>query len=284
MSKTTPEPSALDRYDEGTPGIGATSSDIKQDYDTEHAARVSAEAAVFMRDRVLSIVSHDLRGPLNAIHSWAHVLERKLASEDPGIARAIAGIRTGVEQQVKLIEDVIDRTRSATRNLVLHQVFMPIQPLIDAEVANVRVTVAHVRNVAIASHLTLDGVSANLDAARFAQAIWALLAYSVETVTPGGTVELLGKIEGGRIEIAAVFAPAPANPGSGAVQAGAVQAGGAQKTGGIFTDTPINLDNGALPLALPTRVAIAHDGELSDEQLVDGRRRIALHLAGRQAS
>ncbi|MGI4858689.1 MAG: sensor histidine kinase [Janthinobacterium lividum] len=272
MSKTTPEPSALDRQDEGTPGIGATSSDIKHDYDTEHAARVSAEAAVFMRDRVLSIVSHDLRGPLNAIHSWAHVLERKLASEDPGIARAIAGIRTGVEQQVKLIEDVIDRTRSATRNLVLHQVITPMQPLIEAEVANIRVTVARDRGVSVTSALALDGVSANLDVARFAQAIWALLAYSVETVTPGGTVELSGKIAAGRVEIAAVFTPAPAD----------LQPGAAPKTGGIFTDTPINLDNGALPLALPTRVAVAHDGELSDEELVDGRRRIALHFTGRQ--
>lgn len=272
MSKTTPEPSDLDRYDEGTPGVGATSNTIQQEYDTEHAARVSAEAAVFMRDRVLSIVSHDLRGPLNAIHSWAHVLERKLASEDPGVARAIAGIRTGVEQQVKLIEDVIDRTRSATRNLALHRASVAVQPLIEAEIANIRVTVARQRDVEIVSRLGLDGVSANLDAARFAQAVWALLAYAIESTAPGAAVELLGKIESGRIEIAVVFAPGAAD---GAPQAVA---------GGVFAETPLAIDNGALPLALPTRVAIAHEGELSDEELVDGRRRLALHVAGRQAS
>ena len=45
---------------------------------SERTAHLCAEAALFMRDHVLSLVSHDLRGPLNAIHSWAYVLERKL--------------------------------------------------------------------------------------------------------------------------------------------------------------------------------------------------------------
>jgi signal transduction histidine kinase len=50
---------------------------------SERTAHLCAEAALFMRDHVLSLVSHDLRGPLNAIHSWAYVLERKLDANDP---------------------------------------------------------------------------------------------------------------------------------------------------------------------------------------------------------
>src|ERR1044072_4853333 len=69
---------------------------------SERTARLRAEAALFMRDHVLSLVSHDLRGPLNAIHSWAYVLERKLDANDANAQRAVTGIRNGVDQQVKL--------------------------------------------------------------------------------------------------------------------------------------------------------------------------------------
>src|SRR5580692_11077394 len=59
----------------------SASAPHSQEIPTEHAfayeraARVRAEAQVFGRDQVLSVASHDLRGPLNAIHTWAHVLE-----------------------------------------------------------------------------------------------------------------------------------------------------------------------------------------------------------------
>ena len=70
---------------------------------SERIAHLCSVVALFMRDHVLSRVSHDLRSPLNAIHSWAYVLERKIDSADPAAQRAIDGIRTGVEQQVQLL-------------------------------------------------------------------------------------------------------------------------------------------------------------------------------------
>jgi signal transduction histidine kinase len=82
-------------------------------------AYLCAETALFMRDHVLSLVSHDLRGPLNAIHSWAYVLERKLDANDPAAQRAIVGIRSGVDQQVKLLESIVDTTRAGTKTLAL---------------------------------------------------------------------------------------------------------------------------------------------------------------------
>lgn len=48
----------------------------------ERAARYAAEVALFVRDHALSAASHDLRSPLNAMQSWAYVLERRLAASD----------------------------------------------------------------------------------------------------------------------------------------------------------------------------------------------------------
>ena len=83
------------------------------------AAYYQALASIFARDRVLSVASHDLRSPLNGIHSWIYVLESKVGSADPTVQRALAGLRAGVEQQVKIIEEVIDATRVQSKSLPL---------------------------------------------------------------------------------------------------------------------------------------------------------------------
>lgn len=245
----------------------------------EHAARVCAEATVFSRDRVLSLVSHDLRGPLNAIHSWAHVLERKLAVEDPGIARAIAGIRTGVEQQVKLIEDVIDRTRQQTRNLTLAPTSTPLLSCVQAELDSIDGTLAAAGAGTVQRTLSpFEGVTATLDAPRYSQAVWTVVMYALAQRFAGTVVDVIGSQEGDRIELAVVFTPLPeaADNEGGMAPSAAAGTDTPFASYAAFLNAPQQLDNGMLPLALPQRVAAAHGGELIDETLADGRRRLAL--------
>ncbi|WP_347554576.1 histidine kinase dimerization/phospho-acceptor domain-containing protein [Robbsia sp. KACC 23696] len=246
----------------------------------EHAARVCAEATVFSRDRVLSLVSHDLRGPLNAIHSWAHVLERKLAVEDPGIARAIAGIRTGVEQQVKLIEDVIDRTRKETRHLTLALAPVALLQCVQTELDSIDRTVGAADVGAVHRALALDGLTATLDAPRFSQALWTIVIYALAQRAAGTAVDVTGNQDGDRIELAAMFTPAASDADAGAdaasIGAGTPANEASYEAYAAFLNAPPQLDNGMLPLALPQRVANAHGGELIDETLADGRRRLAI--------
>lgn len=57
----------------------------------------------------MSALAHDLRASLNGIKTWAHVLEECLREpRDPVVARALQGIRTGIEQQVHLIENLLE--------------------------------------------------------------------------------------------------------------------------------------------------------------------------------
>ncbi|MDP1153676.1 hypothetical protein, partial [Klebsiella pneumoniae] len=60
-----------------------------------------------------------LRSPLNGIQNWAYVLESQIAGGAPLMQRALAGIKTGVEQQVRLIEDLLDATRVMSGKLRL---------------------------------------------------------------------------------------------------------------------------------------------------------------------
>jgi hypothetical protein len=69
------------------------------DFPSERTARFCAEAALFMRDHVLSRVSHDLRSPLNAIHSWAYEAVdavRSALAEARGVTLAVQGTPTGL--------------------------------------------------------------------------------------------------------------------------------------------------------------------------------------------
>ncbi|WP_213301549.1 sensor histidine kinase [Paraburkholderia sacchari] len=157
---------------------------------SERTARLCAEAALFMRDYVLSRVSHDLRSPLNAIHSWAYVLERKIDSADAAAQRALAGIRTGVEQQVQLLETLVDKTRAETRKLHIERAPFALDALIGETLDDARRALADARRVS----LSVQGMptGATLDAARerIGQALWLMLAFATEASTPGALIML----------------------------------------------------------------------------------------------
>ena len=146
---------------------------------SERTAHLRAESALFMRDHVLSLVSHDLRGPLNAIHSWAYVLERKLDPNDPNSQRAIVGIRNGVDQQVKLLETIVDATRAETRSLALDYAPFPLHPLLDETAEEVRSGLARVRGVELTLNSQLATEQLNGERERLAAALAVMLTFAV---------------------------------------------------------------------------------------------------------
>jgi K+-sensing histidine kinase KdpD len=166
---------------------------------TDHASRVAhlrAETALFMRDHVLSIVSHDLRGPLNAIHSWGYVLERKVDANDPAAQRALTGIRSGVEQQVKLIEQSVDTTRAETKAVALALAPVAIRPLIERSAALARDAVANARGVSIEIDSALAEEQVEGDAERLLQSLWLMQAFAAEASPQGASVRVSSAIEG----------------------------------------------------------------------------------------
>jgi K+-sensing histidine kinase KdpD len=157
---------------------------------SERTARLCAEVALFMRDQVLSRVSHDLRSPLNAIHSWAYVLERKIDNADTAAQRALGGIRTGVEQQVQLIETLIDSTRAETRKLRIARA--PFEPtvLIPEAADDARIALGDARGVSIAVEDATGAAMLDGDRERIAQALWLMLVFAAETSPQGASVAL----------------------------------------------------------------------------------------------
>ncbi|MBV8626969.1 MAG: HAMP domain-containing histidine kinase [Paraburkholderia sp.] len=175
--------------------------------ESERTARLRAETALFMRDHVLSVVSHDLRSPLNAIHSWAYVLERKVDAADATAQRALGGIRSGVEQQVKLLENIVDTTRAETKSLALARARFALRSTIDASADEVRGALAGARDVTIAIDSPLADETLNGDKERIAQALWLMLTYAVESSARGAAVKLASTVDTTTWHTSVVFTP-----------------------------------------------------------------------------
>ncbi|GAA4326791.1 hypothetical protein GCM10023144_10670 [Pigmentiphaga soli] len=155
----------------------------------EQAARVQAEAAAQARDQFLSIVSHELRSPLNGIQSWTHVLENRVGGDSPPIARAIAGIKKGVQQQVRMIEDLIDATRVMTGKLRLVKQSFLLRPTIEAAIGNVARD-AYERNIDIRTQFPDEDIRLVGSAERIEQIVWNLLTNAIKFSAPGAAVDV----------------------------------------------------------------------------------------------
>jgi K+-sensing histidine kinase KdpD len=241
---------SIDAAPAARPSVAAAS--VPAGFDTplaqERAARVRAEAQVFGRDHVLSVASHDLRGPLNAIHTWAHVLERKLGDADPSLHRALAGIRAGVEQQVELIERIIDAPRMATRHLALHRSDVALKPLCEDVVENARLTLGP-------GDITLEWsgepAHANADHERLWQAWWCVLAFARQ---------LEGEAAASAATLAGIGAASDVLHLRVSIEQGSCVT--------MLSTAAPALDRAAIEqgLALPRRVADAHGGQCTVEQ------------------
>lgn len=156
----------------------------------ERAAREHAEAAARARDQFLAIVSHELRSPLNGIQNWSNVLDTQLSDNAPPIARrALNGIRSGISQQVRLIEDLLDATRIMSGNLSLAPAVIEIRPVVEAAITSVNATAA-AKQIELQAELALEGEKVRADPDRVQQIIWNLLSNALKFTPSGGHVRV----------------------------------------------------------------------------------------------
>lgn len=157
----------------------------------ERSARIQAETAARARDEFLAIVSHELRAPLNGIQSWAHVLENyvKDATSAPLAQRALQGIKTGVGQQVRLIEDLLDVTRMMSGKLRLVKQPLALLPALQAAVESVR-ALAAAKRISITCTYRITSEQVEGDADRVQQIFWNLLSNAIKFTPEGGNVWL----------------------------------------------------------------------------------------------
>jgi signal transduction histidine kinase/CheY-like chemotaxis protein len=144
------------------------------------------EAADRAKDEFLAVISHELRGPLNAILGWSRML--RAGGLDPATsAHALETIERNSTAQTALINDLLDVSRIVAGKLRLDVQAVDLVPIIESVLDAVRVT-ADAKNIRIQAALDPSVGSVSGDPGRLRQIFSNLLSNSVKFTPRGGGV------------------------------------------------------------------------------------------------
>ena len=154
----------------------------------EGAARTQAEIANRQKDEFLAMVSHELRGPLNSMLGWIHLLKGgKLKADD--IQKALETIERNCRLQVRIIEDLLDTTRILNGNLRLQTISVNFVSIIE-EALKAAYPMAESKSITLNKSLddSIDWVSG--DPERLQQVVSNLLSNAIKFTPEGGRVDV----------------------------------------------------------------------------------------------
>jgi signal transduction histidine kinase/CheY-like chemotaxis protein len=176
------------RFAEAVVSQVATTGDNARLYRAAEAGRAAAEAANRAKDQFLSVLSHELRAPLNAIFGWASMLERGDLPADQS-RRALQIILRNVNAQVRLIDELLDVSRIGTGQIRLDVKPVDLRTVIAESVEAIR-PAADAKGIQLQTVLASPGGPVSGDPDRLRQVVWNLLSNAVKFTPKGGRVQI----------------------------------------------------------------------------------------------
>jgi signal transduction histidine kinase len=156
-------------------------------YEAEQRARADAEEANRHKDEFLSIVSHELRSPLNAVLGWAAMLQKD-TSNKALTARAVQSIHDNAARQARLIDDLLDVSRIVAGRTSLDLQEIDLGALITGVVESF-IPVAATSHVELGVPQLPSAVVLG-DPRRLEQVFFNLLANALKFTEPGGRIDI----------------------------------------------------------------------------------------------
>lgn len=145
------------------------------------ASQIEAEAANRMKDAFLATVSHELRRPLTAMLGWTRLL-REGHTDDS--ARGLEVIERNARIQLRLIEELLDLSRTATGQLGVAFSRVNLNVVLR-NVADAAGPVAADRQVEVVTRCGGDDVPVLGDGMRLQQIVGNIVGNAIK-FTPGG--------------------------------------------------------------------------------------------------
>ena len=156
-----------------------------------------AKAAEKARSMFFSIVSHDIRTPLNAILGYSELLQRK-AGTQADRDEALESIRASGTTLLQLVNDVLDLAKMDAGKLVLQPQPVRLSQLTDEVFASFRLA-ADGKGVSLLNR-TEDVPAVMLDSHRFRQILFNLVGNAVK-FTERGSVTVLASWRDGILDV-----------------------------------------------------------------------------------
>jgi PAS domain S-box-containing protein len=167
--------------------IGA--SKIARDITEQRRLRQIAEEASRLKDEFLAVLSHELRTPLNTVLGYARMLRR----EDERMVgelrqRALDALERNADSLSRLVNDVLDTSRSVTGKLRLDLDTVPLDDIVMEAIQTVAPS-ADAKGLTLETH-TDPAISVRADRDRLQQVLWNLLSNAIKFTPAHGTITL----------------------------------------------------------------------------------------------
>jgi CheY-like chemotaxis protein len=173
-------------------------SELEEELARERQARVAAETANRAKDEFLSVVSHELRSPLNAILGWNRILAIKRA-EDPEVRVVAPRIEQSARAQLKMVNDLLDFGRIGTGKLRITLRPLKLSTLAAMAVEAAR-PAADVKGLVLALEPGPAGPILG-DPDRLMQVMANLLSNATKFTARGGRISVRLREAGSRVEL-----------------------------------------------------------------------------------
>jgi signal transduction histidine kinase len=167
-------------------------------YEEAEVARADAESANRQKDEFVSILSHDLRAPLNAILGWTSILQQGMLDAH-GTERALQSIADNATRQQHLVEELLDfsRIRSGRLNLAIDDV--DVRALLRAVVES-NIPLAAGRGQTLDSD-AVPPLVVRGDRRRLEQVFFNLVGNALKFTPEGGRIQIGVRAVSGAAEI-----------------------------------------------------------------------------------
>jgi signal transduction histidine kinase len=165
-----------------------TVASLAGDAQRERRLREHAEGSNRAKDEFLSLVSHELRSPLNAILGWNRILAVK-RGDDAEVAAVTPRIERSAKAQLKLVNDLLDLGRIGTGKLRIAPRTMKLSAVARAAVETVRPAAA-AKQLDLRTQLSGVNVEVNGDPDRLQQVVTNLLSNAVKFTPAGGRIDV----------------------------------------------------------------------------------------------
>jgi signal transduction histidine kinase/ActR/RegA family two-component response regulator len=167
--------------------------------ENERRLRTEAQAANRGKDQFLSMFSHELRSPLNAILGWNRILGLKRA-DDAEVGAIISRIEHSARAQLKMVNDLLDLARIETGKLRVEARPMQLAKVVSAALDLARPTAA-AKRIALETDLAPGAGHLRGDPDRLQQVVTNLLSNAVKFTGTGGRIRVTLRDSGGFTEL-----------------------------------------------------------------------------------
>jgi PAS domain S-box-containing protein len=161
-------------------------------------AKNEAETANRTKEEFLSVVSHDLRTPLNSIIGWARILKNQENNTEL-VKKAFEVITRSAIAQQSLIEDILDFARISSGKLGIETGPINLTEIIESALEIVSFA-ADAKDIRL-QHTLAPEIFILGDDTRLQQVLWNLLSNAIKFTPKNGQVNIRLKQVGAIIEI-----------------------------------------------------------------------------------